>query len=105
MGQRALSPEIKLACQAAKAERKRTAKATQNKLIQEHKAYSDEIRQLALHYAPPQPQLQQRIGEKHNWTAPIFCLGKSNTFENIGQWFHKVFYFYFLCTLNGLTCI
>ena len=99
MGRRALSPAIKLARQAAKAERKRTAKAAQNKLIQDRKGYSDEIRQLALQYAPPQPQLQRRIGEKHNWTAPIFCLGM-NTFENIGQWFQKVIYFYFLCISN-----
>lgn len=95
MGWKELSPAIKLACQAAKLERRHTAKAAQNKLIQDRKAYADEIRRLALQYAPPQPQLQQRIGEKHNWTAPIFCLGMRNTFENIGQWFHKVFYFLF----------
>ena len=89
MGQRVLSPAIKVAHQAAKAERKHTAKAAQNKLIQDRKAYSDEIFWLALQYAPPQPQLQQHIGEKHNWTVPIICLGMGNTFEIIGRWFHK----------------
>jgi hypothetical protein len=48
MGRRALSPETKLAREAAKVERRRTAKAAQSKLIQDRNAYSDEIRRLAV---------------------------------------------------------
>lgn len=99
-----MSPATQLAREAAKVERQHVAKAAHDKLIQDRKAYSNEIRQLAVQYAPPKPQLQQCIGEKHNWTAPMFCLGMSKAFENIGQWFHKVtFYLFFLCTLDGLT--
>jgi hypothetical protein len=101
MGRRALSPETKLAREAAKVERRRTAKAAQSKLIQDRNAYSDEIRRLAVQYAPLQPQFQRRIGEKHNWTVPMFCLGMSKAFENVGQWFHKVrFLLFFPCTLH-----
>jgi len=96
MGRRALSPATQLARETAKVERQHAAKAARDKLIQDRKAYSNEIRRLAVRYAPPKPQLQQRIGEKHNWTAPMFCLGMSKAFENIGQWFHKVtFYLFF----------
>jgi len=90
MGRRALSPSAKLARQAAKVEHKRAAKAARAKLIEDRQTYSDEIRRLALQYAPPPAQLRQKIGEFHNWMGPFLCLGKSEAFENVGQWFRKV---------------
>jgi hypothetical protein len=48
MGRKVLSPATKLARQATKAERKRTAKGAQNKLILDRKAYSDEIHRLPI---------------------------------------------------------
>jgi len=90
MGRRALSPAAKLAREAAKAKHKCAAEAARAKVIMDRQTYTEEIRRLALQYAPPPPQLGQKLGEFHNWTVPVLCLGKSGAFDKAGQWFRKV---------------
>ena len=90
MGRRALSPAAKFALEAAKVERKRATEAARAKLIEDRQGYAEKIRQLAFQYAPPPPQLGVKMGEIHNWTGPVLCLGRGGAFENAGQWFRKV---------------